>query len=93
MNLPHNQCPEPLPEGFMNSSTSMYNDTDRSIVHGEELWMRRMREVRTYVNKNLNQRAKLWLKKYDDFVSFAFIASNSKNCHIYLPQIFVKSVF
>ncbi|CAK8682676.1 unnamed protein product [Clavelina lepadiformis] len=43
--LPHNQCPAPLPEGFMNSSKTLYNDTDGSIVDGTEVWQRRMREV------------------------------------------------
>ncbi|CAK8682679.1 unnamed protein product [Clavelina lepadiformis] len=43
--LPHNQCPAPLPEGFMNSSKTLYNDTDGSIVDGAEVWQRRMREV------------------------------------------------
>ena len=45
LNLPHNQCPDPLPPGFMNSTTTLYNDTDGSIVDGEELWQRRIREV------------------------------------------------
>nr|CAB3266161.1 solute carrier family 23 member 1-like [Phallusia mammillata] len=43
--LPHNQCPDPLPSEFRNSSVTLYNDTDGSIVDGNELWMRRMREV------------------------------------------------
>ena len=45
LNLPHNQCPDPLPPGFMNSSSILYNDTDGMIVDGTELWQRRIREV------------------------------------------------
>nr|XP_026693018.1 solute carrier family 23 member 2-like isoform X2 [Ciona intestinalis] len=43
--LPHNKCPDPLPPGSFNSTTTLYNDTDGSIVDGEELWMRRVRET------------------------------------------------
>ena len=43
--LPKNQCPAPLPDGYGDFNVTMYNDTDGSIIDGNELWMRRIVQV------------------------------------------------
>jgi len=51
LTLPENQCPEPLPEGFRNSTIAFYNDTDGTIVDARELWMKRVRQVSEVINR------------------------------------------
>ena len=46
LSLPHNLCPAgPSSITADNSSMPIYNDTDGTIVTGDELWKKRMREV------------------------------------------------
>lgn len=44
--LPQNQCPSGPINTNLTNGTLLYNDTDGSIVDGNELWYRRMRQVR-----------------------------------------------
>nr|XP_018672004.2 solute carrier family 23 member 2-like [Ciona intestinalis] len=44
LSLPHNQCPPALPDGYMNTNVTLYNDSGL-IIDGQEVWHRRIREV------------------------------------------------
>lgn len=43
--LPHNKCPDGPLHKNLTDGALLYNDTDGEWVDGNELWMRRMREV------------------------------------------------
>ena len=43
--LPQNACPAPIAPDFVNYNVTMYNDTDGTMVDGNQLWMRRMVQV------------------------------------------------